>query len=113
MPFAFWKVLVDQTSFDFADAYWSASNSFPREHGFLLEQLKRASLSIAANLAEDDSRSTMPSVNGVAWHPVISGSNGARRGDTLSRCKPSGSIGKQAGACNLPKDHEFGGVAQE
>jgi four helix bundle protein len=58
MTFAFEKLLVYQKSVDFADSIASLAEQFPRGYGFLANQLNRASLSIAANLAEGNGRFT-------------------------------------------------------
>ncbi len=58
MAFSFEKLLVYQKAVDFADAICSATESFPRGYGFLVDQLNRASLSIAANIAEGNGRFT-------------------------------------------------------
>ncbi len=54
MAFAFEKLLVYQKSVDFADSICQLTESFPRGYGFLVDQINRASLSIAANIAEND-----------------------------------------------------------
>jgi four helix bundle protein len=60
MAFAFEKLLVYQKSVDFADAICQHTERFPRGYGFLVDQLNRAALSIAANLAEGNGRFTKP-----------------------------------------------------
>lgn len=60
MTFAFEKLLVYQKSVDFADAICQRTESFSRGYGFLVDQLNRASLSIAANIAEGNGRFTKP-----------------------------------------------------
>ncbi|GMU26355.1 MAG: four helix bundle protein [Planctomycetia bacterium] len=60
MAFAFEKLIVYQRSVDFADQVSTATEAFPRGYGFLADQLNRASLSIAANLAEGNGRFTKP-----------------------------------------------------
>ncbi len=54
------KLLVYQKSVDFADAVCQHTEQFPRGYGFLVDQLNRAALSIAANLAEGNGRFTKP-----------------------------------------------------
>ena len=60
MAFSFEKLIVYQKSVDFADAICQATENFPRGYGFLVDQLNRASLSIAANIAEGNGRFTKP-----------------------------------------------------
>ena len=45
---------------DFADQIASRTESFPRGYYFLVDQLNRAALSVAANLAEGNGRFTKP-----------------------------------------------------
>lgn len=58
MPFAFESLHVYQKAVDFADLALAAAEQFPRGYGFLADQLNRASVSIAANLAEGNGRFT-------------------------------------------------------
>jgi four helix bundle protein len=58
MAFAFEKLNVYQKAVDFADQVASLTEDFPRGYGFLADQLNRASLSIAANIAEGNGRFT-------------------------------------------------------
>jgi len=60
MPFAFEKLLVYQKAVDFADHVLATTEQFPRGYGFLADQLNRASVSIAANIAEGNGRFTKP-----------------------------------------------------
>src|SRR5687767_5354846 len=60
MTFSFEKLVVYQKAIDFADAICSATEQFPRGYGFLVDQINRASLSIAANIAEGNGRFTKP-----------------------------------------------------
>ena len=60
MAFAFEKLLVYQKSLDLADQICVLTESFPRGYGFLSDQLNRASLSIAANIAEGNGSFTKP-----------------------------------------------------
>lgn len=58
MAFMFEKLDVYQKAVDFADTVFALSEQFGRGYGFLWNQLNRASLSIAANLAEGNGRYT-------------------------------------------------------
>ena len=60
MPFMFEKLEVYQKAVDFADEIAALTESFPRGYGFLVDQLNRAALSIATNLAEGNGRFTKP-----------------------------------------------------
>ena len=60
MAFAFEELIVYQKAVDFADRILAATEHFPRGYGFLSDQLNRASVSIAANLAEGNGRFTKP-----------------------------------------------------
>lgn len=60
MAFTFEKLIVYQKAIDFADRVCQLSEQFPRGFGFLVDQLNRASLSIAANIAEGNGRFTIP-----------------------------------------------------
>ena len=59
MAFAFEKLLVYQRSVGLADAVCTATGRFPRGYFFLADQLNRAALSIATNLAEGNGRFTV------------------------------------------------------
>jgi four helix bundle protein len=60
MAFAFEKLVVYQKSVDFADQIAAAAEKFPRGYGYLVDQMNRAALSIATNLAEGNGRFTKP-----------------------------------------------------
>jgi four helix bundle protein len=58
MSFHFEKLLVYQKSVDFSDQVCQCTEKFQRGYGFLVDQLNRAALSIAANIAEGNGRFT-------------------------------------------------------
>ena len=60
MAFMFEKLEVYQKAVDFADQVATLTEGFPRGYGFLADQLNRAALSIATNLAEGNGRFTKP-----------------------------------------------------
>jgi four helix bundle protein len=60
VAFSFEKLLVYQKAVDFADQVSRHTEGFPRGYGFLVDQLNRASLSIAANIAEGNGRFSKP-----------------------------------------------------
>jgi four helix bundle protein len=60
MPFAFEKLQVYQKAVTFADAVCTLTRDFPRGYFFLADQVNRAALSIATNLAEGNGRFTKP-----------------------------------------------------
>ncbi len=60
MAFAFEKLLVYQKSVDCADALCQPTEGFSRGYGFLVDQLNRSALSIAAIIAEGNGRFTKP-----------------------------------------------------
>ena len=60
MAFMFENLQVYQKAVNFADKIASHTESFPRGYYFLVDQLNRAALSIATNLAEGNGRFTKP-----------------------------------------------------
>jgi four helix bundle protein len=59
MAFAFEKLIVYQRAVDFSDQVCAITQAFPRGFYFLVDQLNRAALSIAANIAEGNGRFTI------------------------------------------------------
>jgi four helix bundle protein len=60
MAFMFENLQVYQKSVDLADQVATLTERFPRGYYFLVDQLNRAALSIATNLAEGNGRFTKP-----------------------------------------------------
>ncbi|MFO1044034.1 MAG: four helix bundle protein [Planctomycetaceae bacterium] len=60
MAFMFEKLEVYQKAVNLADQVVTLTESFPRGYGFLADQVNRAALSIATNLAEGNGRFTKP-----------------------------------------------------
>ena len=60
MAFAFEKLIVYQKVIDFADAACQLTRRYPRGQFFPADQLNRAALSIAANIAKGNGRFTGP-----------------------------------------------------
>ena len=58
MAFMFENLDVYQKSVNFADQVLNQTENFPKGFRFLVDQLSRASLSIAANIAEGNGRFT-------------------------------------------------------
>ena len=56
MPFLFEKLHVYQRSVDIAERLCTLAAGFPHGHRFLADQLSRASISIATNIAEGNGR---------------------------------------------------------
>jgi four helix bundle protein len=60
VAFMFEKLEVYQKAVDLADKIASLTEAFPRGYGFLVDQLNRAAVFIATNLAEGNGRFTVP-----------------------------------------------------
>ena len=58
MSFMFENLEVYQKAIDFADKITTSTEKFPRGYYFLADQLNRAALSIATNIAEGNGRFT-------------------------------------------------------
>lgn len=60
MAFMFEKLEVYQKAVNCADQVAALTEGFPRGYGFLVDQLNRAAVSVATNLAEGNGRFTIP-----------------------------------------------------
>ena len=60
MAFMFENLRVYQKAVDLADHVAALAKGFPRGYYFLVDQLNRAALSVATNLAEGNGRLTKP-----------------------------------------------------
>lgn len=58
MAFMFENLEVYQKALDLSEQVFTLTESFPRGYAFLSDQLNRASLSVATNLAEGNGRFT-------------------------------------------------------
>jgi four helix bundle protein len=67
MPFMFEKLEVYQKAVDLAERMTRATLKFPRRTYYLTDQLNRASLSIATNLAEGNGRWHKPDRKQFFW----------------------------------------------
>ena len=97
MSFAFEKLIVYQKSVDFADAVCSTTDQFQRGYGFLVDQLNRAALSIASNIAEGNGRFTK--ADRKHFFGIARGS--------AQECVPQLEIAKRRGLISEAKHNEF------
>ena len=58
MAFTFEKLIVYQRAISFADSVCALTEQFPRGYGLLSDQVNRASVSFAVNIAEGNGRFT-------------------------------------------------------
>ena len=93
MAFAFEKLKVYQKAVDFADSVAAVTDSFPHGYGFLADQLNRASVSIAANIAEGNGRFTTPDRKNFF---------GIARG-SVQECVPLLEVARRRGLLNDPR----------
>ena len=94
MAFAFEKLIVYQKSMDFSDRVCQITQTFPGGFFFLVDQLNRAALSIAANIAEGNGRFTPRDRKNFF---------GIARG-SVQECVPLLELGKRRGLIQ-PQDH--------
>ncbi|MEX0678707.1 MAG: four helix bundle protein [Pirellulales bacterium] len=91
----FEKLEVYQKAISFADQIAALTQEFPRGYSFLVDQLNRAALSIATNLAEGNGRFTKPDRKN--FFTIVRGS--------AQECVPLLEIARRRGLLNEPK-HE-------
>ncbi len=94
MAFAFEKLIVYQKAMDFSDQVCAVTQTFPRGFYFLVDQLNRAALSIAANIAEGNGRFTIRDRKNLF---------GIARG-SVQECVPLLELAKRRGLIQ-PEDH--------
>ena len=87
----FENLTVYQKAVDFADEIAALTERFPRGYGFLVDQLNRAALSIATNLAEGNGRFTKP--DGRNFFTIARGS--------AQECVPLLEIARRRGSCKI------------
>jgi hypothetical protein len=75
MPFTFEKLHVYQKAVSFADEACTLTRTFPRGYFFLADQLNRAALSIAANIAEGNGLLQKPTVATSSESPAAASKN--------------------------------------
>jgi len=97
MAFAFEKLLVYQKATAFADAICTLRRDFPRGYFFLADQLNRAALSIAANIAEGNGRFTKADRRNFF---------GIARG-TVQECVPLLEPGLRQGLLSAERHHQL------
>jgi four helix bundle protein len=95
MPFAFEKLIVYQKAIDFAERVCKLADGFPRGSFFLSDQLNRAALSIATNIAEGNGRFTKPDRRNFF---------GIARG-SVQECVPLLELARRRGLLK-PEEHE-------
>ena len=103
MTFTFEKLLVYQKSVDFADAVCVATEQFQRGYGFLVDQLNRAVLSIASNIAEGNGRFTKADRKNFF---------GVARG-SVQECVPQLELAKRRGLIDESKHTELKSQLEE
>lgn len=93
MAFMFEKLEVYQKAVAFAQDVAELTESFPRGYYFLTDQLNRAALSVATNLAEGNGRFTKPdrrnffAIARASVQECVPLLEAARRRDLLKRAK--------------------------
>jgi four helix bundle protein len=97
MTFMFEKLEVYQKSVTFADGIAALCEDFPRGYGFLADQLNRAALSIATNIAEGNGRFTKPDRRN--FFLIARGS--------AQECIPLLEVAKRRSLCNNEKHASF------
>jgi four helix bundle protein len=103
MSFAFEKLVVYQKAVAFADSVCQVTAGFPRGFFFLADQLNRAALSIAANIAEGNGRFTKADRRNYF---------GIARG-SVQECVPLLELGKRRGIIQDATHAAMKGVLEE
>jgi four helix bundle protein len=94
MAFAFEKLIAYQKAMNFSDRVCQITQTFPRGFYFLVDQLNRAALSIASNIAEGNGRFTIRDRKNFF---------GIARG-SVQECVPLLELAKRRGLIQ-PEDH--------
>lgn len=97
MAFMFENLQVYQKAVDFADRISVSTESFPRGYYYLVDQLNRAALSIATNLAEGNGRFTKPDRKN--FFTIARGS--------VQECVPLLEIASRRGFIAVPNDPTY------
>jgi four helix bundle protein len=103
VAFAFEKLSVYQKSVDFADSACTLTKSFPRGYFFLADQLNRAALSVAANIAEGNGRFTKADRKNFF---------GIARG-SVQECVPLLELAERQGLLSCPDHERFRDLLEE
>jgi four helix bundle protein len=103
MAFMFENLQVYQKAVDLADNVASLTENFPRGYYFLVDQLNRAALSVATNLAEGNGRFTKP--DRKSFFTIARGS--------AQECVPLLEIAKRRGFIEQAKHDELRKALEE
>jgi len=90
MAFMFEKLAAYQRTVAFADEVAAMADSFPRGYGFFADQLNRAAMDSAANIAEGNERFTKPDRKNFFGIARGSVQESQCRRPIVGRCCPGG-----------------------